>query len=147
MSTRSITVLEDDQGAEIVVMYRHFDGYLAGYGAMLQKFLAPFTVHNGITGSQPESFANGAGCLAAQVVTYFKQNVAPRQIGGIYLYPAGTRDCGEEYIYTVRPVDGIVHMKVQDAYEKKTLYEGPARDFDPEAIEKAEQEAAAKDQG
>ena len=148
MSTRSITVLEDDQGAEIVVMYRHFDGYPAGHGAMLQKFLAPFTVHNGITGNEPEPFANGAACLAAQIVAEFKVSLANKQLAGnIYLYPAGTRDCGAEYIYTVRPVDGIIHMKVEGVYDKKTLYEGPARDFNPEAVEKAEQEAAAKDQG
>jgi hypothetical protein len=93
VGTRSLTIISDDK--EICVMYRQFDGYIDGHGHELAAFLSGMTIVNGLGGNK-EKIANGASCLAAQVIAHFK--VKP---GDIYLYPSGTRDCGEEYTYFV----------------------------------------------
>lgn len=101
MGTRCLTIVEDEQGKELVTLYRQFDGYPEGHGAELKSFLKGFNIVNGITDREAVKTANGAGCLAAQIVTHFKGQPDHR-LGGIYIYPAGTRDVGEEYIYRVR---------------------------------------------
>lgn len=118
MGTRSLTVITDHAGKEIVVMYRQFDGYPSGHGKELAEFLKDVVLVNGISMRKEEKqrIANGMDCLAAQIVARFKLGHAvdqaelnkhhptatmPIEAGSIYLYPAGTRDCGEEYIYTV----------------------------------------------
>ena len=95
MGTRCLTVLKEEEGKEIAVLYRQMDGYPAGHGQDLLDFLADKRIVNGISVDDGCSF-NGMHCLAASVVAHFKEH-----IGSFYLYPAGTRDVGEEYIYTV----------------------------------------------
>lgn len=149
MGTRSITVFEDGDGREIVVMYRQYDGYPSGHGRELADLLKQFDVVNGLSGKPVRRVANGAGCLAAQVVAAFKT-----ELGGIYLYPAGTRDTGEEWIYTVRASERIgIMLKVQTGAvtmfglpgTKQThmpiLFQGPPADFDVEKIERAREAA------
>ena len=96
MGTRCLTVMENNQGEEIVVMYRQMDGYPDGHGAELEKFLDGMVITNGISSLKGKT-ANGMDCLAAQIIAHFKVDV-----GNFYLYPAGTRGWGEEYIYHVR---------------------------------------------
>lgn len=99
-------------------MYRQFDGYLEGHGKDLADFLSGFKLVNGISGDEPPKFANGMGCLAAQVVAHFKN-----EPGGIYIHAAGTRDVWEEYIYFVSGKTG----------EEPTIsvddFNGPASSF------------------
>jgi len=126
MGTRSLTVFVDEQGKELVVMYRQYDGYIDYYGRKLHDYLATFDgIVNGIKGDDyVKRTANGMSCLSAQTIMHMKSQIenydynnrvfspdtghmeAPLQegnhCGGIYLYPAGTRDCGEEYIYIVK---------------------------------------------
>ena len=62
----------------------------------------------GISGN-PElySFANGMGCLAAQMISFFKKSP-----GGIYIYPVDLdQACWQEYEYHV--------------YEKKVIVKNP----------------------
>lgn len=128
MGTRSLTVINDEDGKEIVVMYRHWDGYPEGHGAELKAFLEPIKIVNGLS-EDTGNLANGAGCLAAQIVTHFKGDSA----GNIYLYPAGTRDFWEEYVYIVQPnVDGTINLVVEG---DKVLYNGLVSEFDPENCE------------
>ncbi len=135
MGTRSLTVLENSAGKEIVVMYRQMDGYPTGHGAELKEFLSPIRIGNGMGLSDKKGeFANGAECLAAQVVAHFKSE---HGIGGIYLHPAGTRDCWEEYIYTITPDGPDINITVQTG--EKTLYSGVISRFDPELAEAQEQ--------
>jgi hypothetical protein len=94
MGTRCLTVIKDSR--ELCVMYRPFDGYVDGHGYKLAGFLSGFSIVNGLNVGQGEKVANGAPCLAAQVVSHFKS-----EAGGFYLYPSGTRDCGEDYLYVV----------------------------------------------
>lgn len=97
MGTRCLTVMCDEGGDEIAVLYRQMDGYPEGHGEELEEFLNGITLVNGISSNNPEKIANGMDCLAAQIVAHFKQGA-----GGFYLMRAGTRDVGEEYIYKVK---------------------------------------------
>lgn len=114
MGTQSLTVFEDEDGTEIVVMYRQMDGYPKGHGKDLAEFLARGKVVNGYSMQDQEGahservVANGVGCLAAQVIAYFKQG-----IGNIYLYPAGKRDLGEEFVYTLYPATENIMLRVE----------------------------------
>ena len=96
MSTRCLTVFTDERGRELAVLYRQFDGYPDGHGKELAEFLNKMKIVNGISGEESHKFANGLRCLAAQVIAKFKD-----EPGNFYLYPAGTRDAGEDYRYIV----------------------------------------------
>lgn len=96
MGTRSLTVFHDGN-EEIAVLYRQFDGYPGGHGQALASFLAHKRLTNGFGSGDNSSLFNGMGCLTALVVAHFKI-----ECGHFYLYPAGTRGAGEEYIYHVR---------------------------------------------
>jgi len=136
MGTRSLTILQDGDGQEIAVLYRQMDGYPDGHGNDLARFLKPFTVVNGFgIGAKRGKVANGMACLAAQLVAKFK-----RDVGGFYLYPAGTRDCGEEYRYTVSLKDGQLWLQCHGGYgdELRLLYDGPAKGWKAELAQAAE---------
>ena len=100
MGTRSLTVFIDEGGNEICVLYRQFDGYFDGHGLDLANFLKGKEIVNGLAGDKSMVF-NGMGCLAASVVSHFK-----KEAGSFYLYPAGTRNVWEEYVYEVTGVEG-----------------------------------------
>jgi hypothetical protein len=131
-----------DHDEEIVVMYRQMDGYPTGHGADLKEFLSGFSIVNGYSLDPPVRQANGMGCLAAQTIAHFKTG-----IGNFYLHPAGTRDCGEEYIYTISSKDGKVWLKLQAGCvtsfgmpgtmqeHMPCLFDGLIEVFDPEGAE------------
>lgn len=148
MGTRSLTVVEDGKGREVLVMYRQYDGYPSGHGEELAAFLKPFTVVNGL-GDDRRKVANGMGCLAAQIVAHFKT-----EPGTFYLYPSGTRDYGEEYVYTVKSdSNGGINLKVQAGSvtyfgmpgtkqeAMPTLYDGPVSGFSAKACGEDEETA------
>lgn len=135
MGTRCLTVIKDHNNtSDICVLYRQSDGYPEGHGAELKERFQGFTIGNGLTG-EPR-FANGMGCLAAQLVAAFKTKA-----GGFYLYPGSTRECGEEYIYEISNQDGKIGLKVYDGPMTafgyggedctKLIYDGLLDDFDP----------------
>ncbi len=148
MGTRSLTVILDEENKEICVLYRQYDGYLNGHGAELKEFLEGFSVVNGFGSGDPPKTANGMGCLAAQIIANFKSG-----IGGFYLYPADTRDYGEEYIYTIYlqkrgcKSSSRLLLKIQAGAvtffglpgTKQTnmpvIYDGPVDEFDPELVQ------------
>lgn len=148
MGTRSLTLVLDEEGNEICVLYRQYDGYPTGHGAELKQFLQGFSVVNGLGFDKPTKIANGMGCLAAQLIANFKM-----EPGGFYMYSPGTRDCGEEYIYTVylpnSPVTtpSDLRLKIQAGAvtffglpgtkqsNMPVIYDGPIEDFDPEVVE------------
>jgi hypothetical protein len=97
MGTRSLTYVYEGE-TPIMCMYRQFDGYLSGHGQELANFLNELTVGNGISG-KPElfNFANGMGCLAAQMIVWFKKTP-----GGFYIHPVDlNQDCWQDYEYHV----------------------------------------------
>lgn len=121
MGTRSLTRVIKD-GKHYVNMYRQFDGYPSGHGAELAKFLAPICLVNGIAYDETRKIANGAGCLAAQLVAHFK-----KEPGGIYLYATDDTDCDQEYEYWVIVDDDNLHIRV-DSHTTK-LFEGTVSEF------------------
>lgn len=142
MGTRSLTIVEEAGGAEICVLYRQYDGYPTGHGAELKSFLHGIQIVNGLGLGDMNRTANGMGCLAAQLIANFKT-----EPGGFYLYPAGSRDCGEEYIYTVYLDTGKLMLRVEAGAvtyfglpgtkqaNMPTLYDGQIESFDPDAVE------------
>lgn len=109
MGTQSITRVVDESGSVILAMYRHFDGYVeGGHGDDLKNFLKDIKVVNGLPLNADDKFANGMGCLAAQLVAHFKADAGP---GGIYIYPTDCDD--EEYNYEVSLVDGVLNLSVR----------------------------------
>lgn len=138
MGTRSLTVFIDaswEQPKELVVMYRQFDGYPSGHGKDLHSFLKGMRVVNGIRMDEKEPFANGAGCLAAQVIAHFKKDAQ----GGYYVHAAGTRGCGSEYVYFVTAAfNKPIHLRVEGGYRDNPLiYDGPLDAFDPDCEKEA----------
>ena len=80
----------------LVCLYRQFDGYPSGHGAELANFLKGIKLGNGIADNpKMGKFANGMGCLAAQLVAHFKKSV-----GGFYIHPV-TDSGGVDYEYHV----------------------------------------------
>lgn len=136
MGTRSLTVIQDD-GVDLVTIYRQFDGYPTGMGADLKAFLKGMRVINGISGQEAGEAANGMGCLAAQLIQHLKTDAG---IGGIYIYPAGSTDCGEEFRYTIGldtewPKGARLTLEVKECYTGKVIYNGTLARFNPEKVE------------
>lgn len=119
MSTRSVTTICDENGL-VAELYKHWDGYPEGWGRDLATFLAGFSVRNGLNGDGGK-IANGAGCLAAQLVAAHK-----KKPGDIYLQPPGT-DVHVAYRYTVIAIPlQEVFVKVEYCYgDRPVLFEGP----------------------
>tara|TARA_R100001132_G_C3259919_1_gene84329 strand:+ start:297 stop:746 length:450 start_codon:yes stop_codon:yes gene_type:complete len=125
MGTRSLTVFNNEMdNSEIVVLYRQYDGYPTGHGRDLLSFLNNMEIVNGISNTEKRKIANGMGCLSAQIVAHLKE--AP---GDFYLHSAGTRDIGEEFIYTLYYTEEL-RIKVQDTYDDGSdLFDGNMKSF------------------
>ena len=125
MGTRSLTVFNNEMdNSEIVVLYRQYDGYPTGHGRDLLSFLNNMEIVNGINNTEKRKIANGMGCLSAQIVAHLKE--AP---GDFYLHSAGTRDIGEEFIYTLYYTEEL-RIKVQDTYDDGSdLFDGNMKSF------------------
>ena len=112
MGTRSLTFVysetsNGEKATPIINMYRQYDGYPSGHGAELAGFLSGGRLVNGLSGMGKERQFNGMGCLAAQMVANFKDGA-----GSFYLYPVTTTDCGQDYEYHIRNVDGEFKITV-----------------------------------
>jgi hypothetical protein len=142
MGTRSLTVVKEGK-SELLCMYKQYDGYPEGHGQDLVNFLAPITLVNGIS-DRKAIIANGMGCLAAQLVAHFKT-----EPGNIYLQVPGSRDLGEEWIYTIHEKNGKIHLQVQSGRvtffglpgtkqaNMPVLFDGPVTEFNAETINTA----------
>ena len=113
MGTRSLTIIQDEDGSEIAVLYRQFDGYPEGHGAELRAFCEGKPIINGIpVGSNTPKFGeafNGITDLAAAIVSFFKKN----EVGEFYLHPPGYRN-GEDWRYYVYPAGGKVEITQEE---------------------------------
>ena len=105
-------------------MYRQFDGYPEGHGKELYEFLEGYTILNGIPAAldtENGKYANGFGCLAAQLVAHFKNKCT---VGGFYLTNEGD---SQEYNYKIFPIKtnpqkiGII---IISGFNGKTIYDG-----------------------
>ena len=115
MGTRCITVVEDEEGNELCRIFRGFDGYPSVHGDELVAFLARGRVQERIEMTDEKSFL-GMGDVASSLITYLKSYREdhkdpssrskkwrePSPVGNkVSLMPAGTKNVGEDYIYTV----------------------------------------------
>ena len=119
MGTRSNTIIYDDD-VQILNLYRQHDGYLSGHGAELLAFLEPMTIVNGFTMGLT-NIANGAGCLAAQMVAHFKVGV-----GGFYIQPP-MGELENDYTYDVVVKDDVILLTVFDFEE--IIFSGTIPEF------------------
>jgi len=103
MGTRSLTRVIDKDNQEYVTIYRQFDGYPEGHGLQLAKFLEGRKIVNGIPVKATDIMSNGPGDLAAQLVAFLKDEFP---VGGIYIYPAGSNDCWQEFEYNIHIEEG-----------------------------------------
>lgn len=92
--------VDEQKRAELCAIYVQSDGYPDaphGVGFKLAKFCKARQIICGIgEGRTADNAANGAGCLAAQIVAHLKEG-----IGGIYLVQAGLV---EQFHYTYHVV-------------------------------------------
>tara|TARA_B100000686_G_C16474230_1_gene803705 strand:+ start:204 stop:671 length:468 start_codon:yes stop_codon:yes gene_type:complete len=129
MGTRSITVIEDEEGKELCRIYRQFDGYPSHHGDELGNIVnrGP-VVSRKVLGS---SDYLGMPELAATVVATLKSYIRDPVTGNyewnnpmfdnnrIQLMPKGKHDAGEEWIYTITYAgDGeFANVYAYDVYE------------------------------
>ena len=135
MGTRGLTKVFDENGEQLINLYRQYDSYPTGHGAELAEFLSSGRMVNGLNGIGKVKQFNGAGCLAAQLVTHFKQSA-----GGFYIYPVTTEDCGQDYEYEIHTADGELRIKIIDcgcnmfgltqSNTYKTIFEGNLKQFE-----------------
>ena len=120
MGTRAVTKIEG-----LVNLYTHSDGYPSGYGMDLAEFLTGMTITEGtslsINAPANLRLANGAGCLAAQMVAHFKKGP-----GTFYL--VGDVHSGADYEYHVRVERQEILVKVL-AGETRQLFVGTVASF------------------
>ena len=133
MGTRTLVHVKDGKKT-IATIYRQYDGYPSGIGEDIKKALNSGEVEilNGYTGSSkiPAQF-NGIGCLAAFLVGELKE----QKIGNVYLLAANSKDCGEDFVYTLSEKKSQIYIKVQDVWNKKILFNGLLKDFSGEKAE------------
>lgn len=123
MGTRSLTFVYSDE-EPLVCMYRQMDGYPSGHGLELAEFLEPIVMVNGLSLHDKRKIANGAGCLAAQLVAHFKN-----EPGSIYLMPTETTDAGQEYEYHIYVTFEPGPLRVRVLGRSKQLYDGDVAGF------------------
>tara|TARA_Y100001938_G_scaffold132970_1_gene191784 strand:- start:202 stop:639 length:438 start_codon:yes stop_codon:yes gene_type:complete len=102
-------------------LHKHYDGYPSGLGVTLANYLSDYDITNGIpndyTGFQGP-IANGIGCLAAQLVSYLKD-----EPGNIYLRPPQDKTW-EDYIYYIWVKEGSRIMISIFDYDNVCIYVG-----------------------
>ena len=135
MGTRSLTYIQDSWETavadeennnkvhkttqNILCMYRQYDGYIDGHGRDLAEFLEDFNVVNGMRLDDSPRTANGMGCLAAQLIAHFKDG--PRNI---YIHHSDSKDCGEEYTYTIYENNKELFIRAYSVWEEKIVFDG-----------------------
>ena len=139
MGTSSLTFVYEKYGQiqkPVVNMYRQYDGYPTGHGAELAEFLSSGRMVNGLaqTKTVKEIVFNGMGCLAAQMITNFKQTP-----GGFYIHPVDVRECGQDYEYHVSEKKDGLYVEVyycgcnmfgvSSGEESQLIFQGYLKEF------------------
>ncbi len=106
MSTRAlINVVQRQEGRSFsktlepsaihTQLYKHYDGHPERLGVTLASYLDGYEIHSGMSNKHQGPLANGIGCLAAQLVSYLKN-----EPGNVYLQPPRNINV-EDYVYYV----------------------------------------------
>jgi hypothetical protein len=132
MGTRTLVHIKDGKKT-IATIYRQYDGYPTGMGNDIKEALnlGNVTILNGFGGQTVPSHFNGMGCLTAYLIGELKN----KKIGNVYIFPANSKDVGEEFTYTLSESGGEVKLKVTESYNNKTIFNGLLKDFDGETVE------------
>lgn len=97
MGTRSTTKFIEKRGNTLIPLvniYQQWDGYVSGKGHDLARFLLSKKIINGIgSGQNNFNYVNGFGCLIAQYIKEFKN-----EVGSLYI---ADLDDKEQYNYEV----------------------------------------------
>jgi hypothetical protein len=129
MATRAlINIVQRQEGrsfskmlkpSDIYVQIRkHYDGYQSGLGVTLANYLQGYDIRNGIPSKYQGPIANGIGCLAAQLISYLKQ-----EPGDVYVQPPV--DLGlEDYVYYIWVKEGSRIMISIFEYTEECIYVG-----------------------
>ena len=135
MGTRALTVViskdtyENKTHTSINMnMYRQMDGYPDGHGLELATLLKNIKIVDGlIVGDSIEKTANGAGCLAAQIVANFKV-----EAGGFYLDRRDkledVKEFGVDYVYIITVENLNMEIEVL-SFKEKTIFKGDPEMF------------------
>lgn len=122
MGTRSLTIIYDEfDNKPICAMYRQMDSYMSGHGKDLKEAFGDFQIINGIILGDNLKKANGMGCLAAQIVSHFKEG-----IGGIYMDRVKNY---QEYNYHLYSKEGRLWIVVKGYNNKGIIFEGYLSDM------------------
>ncbi len=139
MGTRTLVHIKDSKKT-IATIYRQYDGYPTGMGDDIKEILNNGMVNilNGFGNHQVPQHFNGMGCLAAYLIGELKN----KKIGNVYIYPANSKDVGEDFTYTISEDLGILNLKVvENSYDgNKTLFKGALINFDGKTVEGIDEE-------
>jgi hypothetical protein len=127
MGTRSLTHIKSEglESETLVTIYRQYDGYPEGLGKQYFEMLSSSTLVNGyLIGQENPHYFNGMGCLAAYLISKLKY-----QIGNVYIYPRDSRDCNDEYIYTIYAKESRIAMRIEDSFNAMVLFDGYISEF------------------
>ena len=131
MGTRALLHIKENglKSKTMATIYRQYDGYPTGLGMDIYTILnnGKATLLNGFGDHQAPAYFNGMGCMGAYLIGELKD----RTIGNVYLYPVNSKECGEEYVYTVYCKDNELMIQVIDIYkETNNVKEMPLKDFE-----------------
>lgn len=104
MGTRSLTKIFDEE-QELVCIYRQYDGSPEGMGLDLINFIASGELVSGYTKDTGQF--NTIRCFAAQLIGHLKNG----KTGNIYIYPTGSKNCGEEFEYCIRVINNKIKLE------------------------------------
>ncbi len=114
MGTRHVTTIygtEFDEENLIANIYGQWDGYPSGHGKKIAEFLASKTMCDGLPGvsnTDVEGCANGAGCLAAQLIAHLKESP-----GSIYMtHGDESTNHGQDFNYIIKADFNSIEIEV-----------------------------------
>jgi hypothetical protein len=146
MGTRSLThIYAETRSTEpqtpLLTLYRQFDGYLDGHGALISETFKGRRLVDGYSDEKRDvnGMTNAATMLIGAYYVATKEPGKPISCGNLYVTEAGAKDQGEEYTYHLYPnkTGRGFHLVVEDIYtEGKMLFDGPLDEFDPLMQEK-----------
>lgn len=112
MGTRSVLIINDENGKKLVQIYNQWDGYLEGKGKDFFDFIQSGKLVNGFSKTDSPDF-NGMGCFAARLIAKFKT-----EIGGLYIDASIIDWTYIEYVYLIKPVRGEIKLYYKTEKEK-----------------------------
>lgn len=146
MSTRAMITIKEDNKT-VCKIYHHWDGYPRGLGRDIKTILndGKFTVVDGYGGDKdcPKEF-NGAGCLAAYLVSQLKLRATHERkggvIGNVYIVAANAGDMGQEYEYIINVDTEFILATTTLTIKsgRKTIFKGAISRFNPTEVQERE---------